>query len=584
MLAKKKLIIISSFLFFFSFLLVVVLLLNTLVIIQTTEYYRYLLAERNNINYIFEKQDIHNNPIFIDEEIVEPWARNFWRKTLESNIQSFLQLKSQIKDGSEIQIKETIDETFISIEAEITLFIDMLSWIGLGVTLFCIILLVLVFFVLFSRQIKYSAKSMEYLHNISENLAQRDFVNQFEYSEKKFSSNDEFCEIKRNLDSTFKVLNEVIGNAKYASKSAYEGSQIINSSAVSASQETRQIKTNLEQVERYTDKLDGAISGSDTTSTNMLEIFQVLEDNTEQQSLLVENNRETIKKIENDLTGIAQKTQEKADSTKEIQQLINNGDEKIYSTYKLLQDVNGQLDEVAEIVDIINDIAEQTNTLSMNAAIESAHAGEAGKGFSVVAEEIRQLAESTSDNATRITSSLYAIVRSVKDANVASKAAAEVFNLVTEQIKGVIKFYLEVSEGLRGIDNTVITILDENSQLNNFIKKNAETSSLLLEHREQIATEISSLKGIYKQIQSSLKLVKNNASGVVKQMAEIDRQSQKNVAKMDKLNSTLVSFVTDVAEPEEPEIEEESIVEPEVEEVNLSEDGTSEVDLDDFFL
>ncbi|MBO5099801.1 MAG: methyl-accepting chemotaxis protein, partial [Treponema sp.] len=206
------------------------------------------------------------------------------------------------------------------------------------------------------------------------------------------------------------------------------------------------------------------------------------------------------------------------------------------------------------------------------------------KGFSVVAEEIRQLAESTSDNATRITSSLYAIVRSVKDANVASKAAAEVFNLVTEQIKGVIKFYLEVSEGLRGIDNTVITILDENSQLNNFIKKNAETSSLLLEHREQIATEISSLKGIYKQIQSSLKLVKNNASGVVKQMAEIDRQSQKNVAKMDKLNSTLVSFVTDVAEPEEPEIEEESIVEPEVEEVNLSEDGTSEVDLDDFFL
>ena len=79
-------------------------------------------------------------------------------------------------------------------------------------------------------------------------------------------------------------------------------------------------------------------------------------------------------------------------------------------------------------------------------------------------------------------------------------------------------------------------------------------------------------------------MVKNNASGVVKQMAEIDRQSQKNVAKMDKLNSTLVSFVTDVAEPEEPEIEEESIVEPEVEEVNLSEDGTSEVDLDDFFL
>lgn len=581
MLAKKKLIFISSILFFFSFLLVVALFLNTLVIIQTNEYYRYLLAERNAINYIFEEN--LNEPIFYSEEKEEPWTKFLWKKTLLSDIDTFLLLKSQIKDGSETEIKETIDRTFISIEAEITLFIDILSWATLGVTLLCIILLLLVFFSLISRQVKNSSKSLEYLQNISENLAQRDFLNQIEYSEKYLSSNDEFCEIRRNLEATFNCLNEVIGSAKYASKSAYEVSQKINSSAITASNDSRQIKSGLEQAEKFADKLGGAISGSDTTSSQMLDAFHVLTEGNEQQSLLIGGNREAVKKIEEDLTDIAQKTQEKADSTKEIQQLLNNGDEKIYSTYKLLQDVNGQLDEVAEIVDIINDIAEQTNTLSMNAAIESAHAGEAGKGFSVVAEEIRQLAESTSDNATRITSSLYAIVRSVKDANVASKAAADVFNLVTEQIKGVIQFYLEVSEALRGIDNTVINVLDENSQLYDLAQKNIETNSMLIEKQQSVAKEIASLNGIYKQIQSSLKTVKTSASGVVKQMAEIDRQSQKNVAKMDKLNSMLVSFVTDTFEEAEAAAEEEPIFEPEIEEVVSSDDGTSEVDLDDFF-
>jgi|GEM_PF-4835161 len=131
----------------------------------------------------------------------------------------------------------------------------------------------------------------------------------------------------------------------------------------------------------------------------------------------------------------------------DISQLSARGQAEMGSTLAVVRQVAGSVDALKGFIEAINDIAERTSLLAMNASIEAAHAGKAGAGFAVIAGEVRKLAASAADNSASITARLKGLIDSIKKAEESSLATSEVYSRVEERMKSATESFLVIKSG-----------------------------------------------------------------------------------------------------------------------------------------
>ncbi|HAS89976.1 MAG TPA: methyl-accepting chemotaxis protein [Desulfovibrio sp.] len=216
-----------------------------------------------------------------------------------------------------------------------------------------------------------------------------------------------------------------------------------------------------------------------------------------------------------DNTGLTrEKASDGADVVGEVVQAIKAIQKQAEALRTDTMEMGQQAEGISSIIEVISDIADQTNLLALNAAIEAARAGEAGRGFAVVADEVRKLAEKTMNATTEVNEAITAIQNSSRKNIMSSEAAVEAVETSTE-----------LADKAGTVLGEIVSYSDDSSERVHSIATASEEQSATAEQITRSSEEVD-------RISQETSIAMREAAKSVEEIAEMTRELDRLIQAM----------------------------------------------------
>ena len=209
-----------------------------------------------------------------------------------------------------------------------------------------------------------------------------------------------------------------------------------------------------------------------------------------------------------------------------------------------IQGIAKESEGILEINKVMQTIASQTNLLSMNAAIEAAHAGQAGSGFAVVAEEIRKLAESSSQQSKTISSVLRTIKESIDRTTISILDVLDKFKDIDSEIRVVSEQESNLRTAMEEQSTGSRQILEAMSMLQDITRQVKEGSLEMLDGSKEVIKESENLANMADEISKGVNEIAQGADDINSAVSRVHESSDNNKKHINELSSEVDTFKT----------------------------------------
>jgi methyl-accepting chemotaxis protein len=367
------------------------------------------------------------------------------------------------------------------------------------------------------------AKPVSSIAEILKEVGQGDLTHRINISTK-----DEIGDLSGNLNSTLEKINGLIMTIKKESETLSGiGNTLANNSTESAAAVT-QIAASIQTVKSRVVNQSASVNETHATMAQISDNIDKLNANVESQSSSVSQSSSAIEEMLANIQSVTQTLIKNADNVKELMEASEVGRAGLQGVASDIQEIARESEGLLEINAVMENIASQTNLLSMNAAIEAAHAGESGKGFAVVAGEIRKLAESSSAQSKTISDVLRKIKSAIDKITKSTGNVLDRFASIDSGIKTVSDQEENIRNAMEEQSNGSKKILEAIGHLNEITLQVKSSSEQMLQGSKEIITESGNLEKVTEEISGRMSEMTSGADQINIAVNEVNKISEQN--------------------------------------------------------